>query len=84
MTRQTSQRIAFAVLTFLISIPLYTGFDAGTAQMQFVERVPWIPTFQIEYYLGVDGLSLPLVMMVTVVTFMASPLLGSRTNTRSC
>jgi NADH-quinone oxidoreductase subunit M len=45
-----------AVLTFLISIPLYTGFDPSTAQMQFVENHPWIPMFNVHYHLGVDGI----------------------------
>lgn len=54
-----------AVLTFILSIPLVTGFDYNTAQMQFVERVPWVPMFNIEYFLGVDGLSMPLVLLTT-------------------
>ncbi len=52
-------------LTFILSIPLWTGFDTTTASMQFVENVPWIPMFNINYHLGVDGLSMPLVLLTT-------------------
>lgn len=59
-----------AVLTFIVSIPLYTGFDATTAQMQFVERVAWIPAFNVEYYLGVDGISMPLILLTTFISIL--------------
>ncbi len=45
------------------SVPLYTGFDGGTADMQFVERMPWIEAFSIFYHLGVDGFSMPLILL---------------------
>jgi len=54
-----------AVVTFLISLPLWFGFDTTTASMQFVEKVEWIPHFNIYYYLGVDGLSMPLILLTT-------------------
>ena len=57
--------LAIAVLTFLLSLPLWTQFDTSTAAMQFVEKTPWIPTFNIQYYLGVDGLSMPLILLTT-------------------
>jgi NADH-quinone oxidoreductase subunit M len=60
--------LAFALLTFLVSLPLWFGFDITTAQMQFVERAAWIPSFQIEYYLGVDGISMPLILLTTFIT----------------
>ncbi len=60
--------LAFAILTFAISLGLWTGFDAGIGQMQFVERAPWIPTFNVEYYLGVDGISMPLIILTTFIT----------------
>jgi NADH-quinone oxidoreductase subunit M len=46
--------LVFAVVTFLVSVPLYTLFDTTTYQMQFTELVPWIGTFNINYALGVD------------------------------
>ncbi|MGI9343464.1 MAG: complex I subunit 4 family protein, partial [Gammaproteobacteria bacterium] len=60
--------LALAVLTFVLSLPLYAGFEAGTAAMQFVERAPWIAAFNVEYFLGVDGFSMPLIMLTTFLT----------------
>ncbi len=62
--------LIFAVLTFLVSLPLWFGFDVGTAQMQFVERTSWIPAFNAEYYLGVDGISMPLILLTTFVSIL--------------
>jgi NADH-quinone oxidoreductase subunit M len=60
--------LVVAVLTFIVSLPLWFGFDSATAQMQFVERVPWIPAFNVEYYMGVDGISMPLIILTTFIT----------------
>jgi NADH-quinone oxidoreductase subunit M len=60
--------LGISVMTFLISIPLYTGFDTSTAAMQFVERKPWIDALNVEYYLGVDGISAPLILLTTFIT----------------
>ena len=54
-----------AAATFVLSITLYTGFDTGTAAMQFTEFKPWIETFNINYALGVDGFSVPLILLTT-------------------
>ncbi len=62
--------LCFALLTLALSIPLYTGFDSGTAQMQFVENLPWIPSFNIHYHLGVDGISMPLILLTTFITVL--------------
>jgi NADH-quinone oxidoreductase subunit M len=62
--------LAASVVTFLLSVPLYTGFDVHTAQMQFVEHAPWIPLFDIYYHLGVDGISMPLILLTTFVTIL--------------
>ena len=61
---------AFAVsaLTFILSIGLYARFDKTTADMQFVERVPWIDAIDVWYYLGVDGFSAPLILLTTFIT----------------
>jgi len=58
------------VVTFLASACLWARFDRGTAQMQFVERGDWISRFHIEYYLGIDGISLPLILLTTVLTMV--------------
>src|ERR1700761_5788980 len=57
-----------SILTFLISIFAYTGFDASTASMQFVEKLAWIPSLHVFYATGVDGISLPLVLLTTFMT----------------
>lgn len=62
--------LLFSVITLLLSVALYLGFDTSTAQMQFVERLPWVETFNIEYYLGVDGFSVPLILLTTISTVL--------------
>ena len=57
--------LVVALLTFVASLPLWTQFDVSTAKMQFVEYSSWIPAFNIHYHLGVDGLSMPLVLLTT-------------------
>jgi NADH-quinone oxidoreductase subunit M len=64
--------LTFALLTFIISLALWTGFDASTAQMQFVERAAWIPSFHVFYYLGVDGISMPLILLTTFFTVLVT------------
>ena len=62
--------LGVSVATFLLSIPLWSRFDRTSADMQFVERTPWIERFQIEYFLGVDGISVPLVLLTTLLTMV--------------
>ena len=62
--------LAFSVLTFLVSIPLFSSFDTTTHAMQFVEKTAWIPTFNIHYHLGVDGISMPLILLTTFSTVL--------------
>lgn len=62
--------LGISVVTFILSVPLWTGFNRLTADMQFVERSPWIERFQIEYFLGVDGISVPLVLLTTILTIV--------------
>ena len=60
--------LLISVLVFVLSLLLYTEFDSGTAAMQFVEQMPWIRAFNVEYFLGVDGISLPLILLTTFLT----------------
>jgi NADH-quinone oxidoreductase subunit M len=62
--------LAVSVLTFVASIPLFTAFDRTTADMQFVERLPWIDRYSVEYFLGVDGISMPLILLTTFITVL--------------
>ena len=57
-----------SIVTFILSIPLYTSFDITTANMQFVENVAWIRRFDAYYALGVDGISMPLIILTTFLT----------------
>jgi NADH-quinone oxidoreductase subunit M len=67
------KRLTFAVslLTFLVSLQLYRGFQLNVPGMQFVERTPWIAGFGVQYYVGVDGISLLLVLLTTFLTAIA-------------
>jgi NADH-quinone oxidoreductase subunit M len=60
--------LGVSILTFVLSLALWTGFATGTAEMQFVERVPWIERFGAFYHLGVDGISMPLILLTTFLT----------------
>jgi NADH-quinone oxidoreductase subunit M len=57
-------------LSLAFSVPLYASFKTGTAAMQFVERAPWISTIHSEYYIGVDGISMPLILLTTFTTVL--------------
>ena len=56
-----------ALVSFLVTLPLYTGFDPSTAQMQFVENAVWIGAFNVNYHLGVDGISLWFVLLTAFI-----------------
>jgi NADH-quinone oxidoreductase subunit M len=60
--------LGVSVLTFVVSLPLFVNFDSTTAAMQFVENVPWIERFHALYGLGVDGISMPLILLTTFLT----------------
>jgi NADH-quinone oxidoreductase subunit M len=57
-------------VTFLFSIPLWTAFKAGTAAMQFVERTGWMPSIHSDFYIGIDGISMPLILLTTFTTVL--------------
>jgi NADH-quinone oxidoreductase subunit M len=57
-------------LSLALSVPLFGAFKIGTAAMQFVERAPWISTIHSEYYIGVDGISMPLILLTTFTTVL--------------
>mgnify|MGYP002776347658 FL=1 len=64
-----------SVAGLAVTIPLYTGFETGSAAMQFVERVLWVPAFNIHYHLAIDGISLWLVLLtafINVIVVLAS------------
>jgi len=60
--------LGVTVVTFLLSIGLYAAFDNAETGMQFVERAVWVDALNVYYYLGVDGLSAPLLLLTTFIT----------------
>jgi NADH-quinone oxidoreductase subunit M len=68
MARGLSLAVSVAALT--ASVPLWVRFDPTTAAMQFTERAPWIPAFDAWYHLGVDGISMPLILLTTFITVL--------------
>ena len=67
-TRLRYAGLATALLTFVVSLGVLAGFDSQTADFQFVERYTWIEDFGIQYYVGVDGISLFLVLLTSFLT----------------
>jgi NADH-quinone oxidoreductase subunit M len=64
-----------AFVSFLATLPLYSGFKLGTSAMQFVEKAPWIERFNVNYHLGLDGISfwfVPLTAFITVVVVISA------------
>src|SRR5882672_4520141 len=59
-----------AIIGFAVTVPLVTGFQAGTSAMQFVELAPWIPRFNVNYHLGVDGISVLFLLLNSFVTVL--------------
>ena len=60
--------LAGALLSFVVTIPLITGFDPGTAAMQYQENLAWIDRFNVRYHLGVDGISVWFVLLTAFIT----------------
>ena len=63
--------LGISLVAFAVTLALWAGFDEASAGFQFVERVPWIPAFGIDYYVGVDGISLLLVVLTGFLTPIA-------------
>lgn len=59
-----------SIVAFLVTIPLYMGFDPTTAELQFVEFAPWIETFKVNYHLGIDGISMWFVLLTAFITII--------------
>jgi NADH-quinone oxidoreductase subunit M len=60
--------LAISLATLAIAVRLYGAFDGSTADFQLVERLPWIPPFHADYYLGVDGIAVPLILLTAFMT----------------
>jgi len=60
-----------SLVTFLLSLAVWTQYNRGAGGMQFVERLTWIPSIGIEYHMGIDGLSLALVVLTTLLSLVS-------------
>jgi len=67
---QRTLALVGSVLGFLVTIPLWTGFDASSSAMQFTELATWVPQFNIHYRLGVDGISMPFILLNSFTTVL--------------
>jgi NADH-quinone oxidoreductase subunit M len=74
--------LAGAVADLAVALPLYAGFDPSAAGMQFVELLPWIESYNVNYHLGIDGISLLMILLncfTTVLVVLAGwQVVGSR------
>jgi NADH-quinone oxidoreductase subunit M len=64
-----------SIVSFLATLPLYSGFKLGTSAMQFVEKAPWIERFNVNYHLGLDGISfwfVPLTAFITIIVVLSA------------
>src|SRR5512143_3289415 len=62
---------AFGLAGFLVSLPLWFWFDRGAAGFQFVEKADWIPSIGVSYFFGVDGISVLLILLTTLLGAIA-------------
>jgi len=62
--------LVVSAATLALSAPLWFAFDTRTAAMQFVERSAWIPAIHADYYIGIDGISMPLILLTTFTTVL--------------
>ena len=60
--------LGVSVIVFLISLIIYSGFDISNSDFQFVYRYAWIPNLNISYHVGIDGISLLLILLTTFIT----------------
>src|SRR6266540_3524999 len=67
---QRSIALGGAVFGFLVTIPLFTGFDLQNPGMQFVQNIPWIERFNVNYHLGVDGISVLFILLNSFITVL--------------
>jgi NADH-quinone oxidoreductase subunit M len=63
--------LLISILGFAVTLAIWARFDPTSSEFQLVERVPWIPAFGIDYYVGLDGISLLLVILTSFLTPIA-------------
>ena len=60
--------LAGSILGFMVALPLYTQFNVASTTMQFVENYVWFERFNVNYHIGVDGISMPLILLNCLIT----------------
>ncbi len=63
--------LLISLIELVMALPIWFMFDKTTHEMQFVERLNWIPVFHIEYYLGIDGISVLFILLSTLITTLS-------------
>ncbi|MGB9589219.1 MAG: hypothetical protein ACPL7O_13645, partial [Armatimonadota bacterium] len=63
--------LVFSLPSLVLSVLLWAWYDSSVPGMQFVQKVPWIPAINVHYYMGVDGLSIPLIFLTTLLTTLS-------------
>ena len=63
--------VAATAPQILIAILLYAHFDTATTAVQFAEKYPWVPTYNINYFIGVDGISISMVLLTALICFIS-------------
>ncbi len=71
-----------SAVTFVISLLLWVGYEPAGARFQFEEQVAWLPGFGISYHVGIDGISLLLILLTTIFVPVALAASGSSVDTR--
>ena len=62
--------LLISIVVLILSVTMLSGFNLAEAGMQFVERREWIPVYDIQYHIGVDGISLALILLTTITTIL--------------
>src|ERR1051325_1581839 len=62
--------VVFTIPPLLLAVWLYRAFDPNNPGLQFTEQVPWIPTYNIKYFVGVDGISISMVLLTALLSFI--------------
>jgi NADH-quinone oxidoreductase subunit M len=63
--------LLFTIATFIVAFPLLENFDKTTHKMQFVEKSPWIPSWGINYFIGIDGISILFIFLTTILSILS-------------
>ena len=70
ITNVKNTALGVAILSFIVALPLYFGFNSTSAEMQFVTKLPWVTSLNINYFVGVDGFSMPFILLTSLMTIV--------------